>query len=513
MCSEALLPYLTFSLISISINMNSKIALISSTLGSLAVLSGYAQEKQLPNIIFILADDIGYTDFGCYGATKIKTPFVDKVASNGVRFTNTYSPASTSSPSRYALLTGEYAWRKNVGILPADAPLSIDPVKTTLPGFLRKAGYQTALIGKWHLGLGRKDVPVNFNQKINYGPLTVGFDYAYFFPATNDRVPCVFIENEQVDKLDLKDSIQVSYRHKVGSDYTGKENPDRLIIEPYMGHNGTIVNGISRIGWMAGGQAARWKDEEMATVLLNKVKSYINQQADKPFFLYYAPHNAHEPRVPSKAFRGKSSAGIYGDVIEEFDHCVGELVEVLKQKGIYENTIIIISSDNGPMIKEGYKDGALENINGHNPFGRLRGEKYSLYEGGTRVPFIFSWPRIIKQPFIQKQAYSYLDMLATLSGILHLPLSDSECNDSKNGAELFMNANASSYREFIIIQNNEGQIALRNGNWKYIPAYAQFGAELYNLETDPSEKNNIISNHPEQVKEFKIYMERNKLNN
>lgn len=493
--------------------MNSKIALISSIIGSYATLSGYAQEKQVPNIIFILADDIGYTDLGCYGATKIKTPHIDAIASKGVRFTNAYAPASTSSPSRYALLTGEYAWRKNVGILPADAPLSIDPAKTTLPGFLRKAGYRTALVGKWHLGLGRKDIPVNFNEKIDNGPLTVGFDYAYFFPATNDRVPCVFIENELVDKLDLNDPIQISYRKKVGSDYTGKENPDRLILKPYMGHNATIVNGISRIGWMSGGHAARWKDEEMASVLLNKAKSYINQQAEKPFFLYYAPHNAHEPRVPSKAFRGKSSAGIYGDVIEELDYCVGELVQVLKQKGIYENTIIILSSDNGPMVKEGYEDGALENINGHNPFGALRGEKYSLYEGGTRVPFIFSWPRKIEEPFTQKQAYSYLDMLATLSGILQIPLSDVECKDSKNGAELFMNANASVYRECIVIQNNGGQIALRKGNWKYIPAYGQSGAELYNLKKDPSEKNNIIADHPEKVREFKIYIERNDLNN
>lgn len=492
--------------------MNSKIVLISSIIGGFTTLSGYTQERKAPNIIFILADDIGYNDFGCYGSTKIKTPFVDSIASKGVRFTNAYAPASTSSPSRYALLTGEYAWRKNVGILPADAPLSIDPAKTTLPGFLRKSGYRTALVGKWHLGLGRQTVPVNFNEKIDHGPLTIGFDYAYYFPATNDRVPCVFIENEQVDKLDLKDPIQVSYRKKVGSDYTGKENPDQLILEPYMGHNATIVNGISRIGWMSGGHAARWKDEEMATVLLNKAKSYINQQGDKPFFLYYAPHNAHEPRVPSKAFRGKSSAGIYGDVIEEFDYCVGELVKVLKQKGIYENTIIIISSDNGPMVKEGYKDGALENINGHTPFGVLRGEKYSLYEGGTRVPFIFSWPRIIKQPFTQKQAYSYLDMLATLSGILQIPMSNAECNDSKNGAELFMNANAPLYREFIIIQNNGGQVALRKRNWKYIPPYAQFGGELYNLETDPSEKTNVIANYPEQVKEFKIYLERSKLN-
>lgn len=213
----------------------------------------YAQDRQMPNVIFILADDIGYTDLGCYGATRIKTPAVDQLASEGVRFTYAYAPASTSSPSRYALLTGEYAWRKNVGILPADAPLSIEPAKMTLPGFLKKHGYRTGLVGKWHLGLGEKGKPVDFNEDIQAGPLAVGFDYAYYFPATNDRVPCVYIENNRVVGLESTDSITVSYRRKVGDDPTGREHPEQLKLKPHLGHDATIVNGISRIGWMAGG--------------------------------------------------------------------------------------------------------------------------------------------------------------------------------------------------------------------------------------------------------------------
>lgn len=191
-----------------------------------------------------------------------------------LQFTNAYAPASTSSPSRYALLTGEYAWRKNVGILPADAPLSIDPDRNTLPAFLQKAGYHTGLVGKWHLGLGKADSPIDFNDKISHGPLAIGFDYAYYFPATNDRVPCIYIENESVDQLDPHDSIQVSYQQKTGNDPTGKENPGLLTLQPHLGHNATIVNGISRIGWMSGGNAARWKDEEMAQHLLDKATSY-----------------------------------------------------------------------------------------------------------------------------------------------------------------------------------------------------------------------------------------------
>lgn len=488
--------------------MNNKIkigcCLITGCLWQIAT----AQQTKQPNIIFILADDIGYSDFGCYGASKIKTPEVDKLANDGVRFTNAYAPASTSSPSRYALLTGEYAWRKNVGILPADAPLSIDTEKMTLPAFLKNAGFQTALVGKWHLGLGKEGIPVDFNGKIKEGPQAVGFDYAYYFPATNDRVPCIYIENEEVDNFDPSDPIRVSYKQKIGNDYTGKENPEKLKLKPHSGHDATIVNGISRIGWMDGGQKARWKDEEMAEVLLNKAKAYINEHAEKPFFLYYAPHNAHEPRVPSAAFRGKSEAGIYGDVIEEFDFCVGELVETLKQKGIYENTIIIISSDNGPMVKEGYQDGALENINNHDPFGNLRGQKYSLHEAGTRIPFIFSWPLKLKSPFVQTQNFSYLDMLATFARLLEIPITEAECNDSKNGAGLFIKANAPLYREYIMIQNNSGQIAIRKDNWKYIPATQNRSAELYNLDTDPSELHDMMLSCPEQAAELKKYVQR-----
>ena len=486
--------------------MNNKIEILCSMLVASSLQIINAQQTKRPNIIFILADDIGYSDFGCYGASKIKTPTIDQLAQDGVRFVNAYAPASTSSPSRYALLTGEYAWRKNVGILPADAPLSIDTKKMTLPAFLKKNGYQTALVGKWHLGLGEQGIPVNFNSKIKKGPLAIGFDYAYYFPATNDRVPCVYIENDRVDNADLTDPIQVSYKKKIGNDYTGKENPEKLKLLPFIGHDATIVNGISRIGWMVGGKRARWKDEEMAEVLLNKAKTYINKHAEKPFFLYYAPHNAHEPRVPSVAFHGKSAAGIYGDVIEEFDFCVGELIRTLKQKGIYENTVIIISSDNGPMLKEGYQDGALEHINGHNPFGNLRGQKYSLYEAGTRVPFIFSWPKVAKSPFIQTQCFSYMDMLATFAGLLKLPITEEESNDSKDASKLFLDEKAPPYREYIMIQNNNGQIAIRRKNWKYIPATPKSNAELYNLDTDPSEQNNIIQTQPEKADILQKYV-------
>ena len=466
-----------------------------------------AQGESLPNIICILADDVGYTDLSCYGAEKIQTPALDKLAAEGVRFTHAYAPASTSSPSRYALLTGEYAWRKKVGIMPADAPLAIDTQQTTLPKVLKERGYETGLVGKWHLGLGSKDKKVDFNQPIENSPLEVGFDYAFYFPATNDRVPCIYIENREVVGLDPNDPITVSYERRVGDEPTGKENPERLALPYHLGHDGTIVNGISRIGWMAGGKATWWKDEEMAQTLADKAKLFIRSHKGKPFFLYYATHNAHEPRVPSNAFRGKSQAGVYGDVIEELDDCVGQIVETLKQEGLYENTIIIFSSDNAPMIKEGYKDGALEHLNGHNPYGNLRGEKYSLHEGGCKVPFIFSWPQKVTLPFEQEQPFTYLDLLSTLPALIGQPLPAYKKADSQDASALFLEERASIYRKYILTQDNGGQKALRMGRWKYIPSKA----ELYDLKTDPSELHNVFFAYPEVIRELRTYLQQDNL--
>ena len=465
-------------------------------------------KEKKPNVIFILADDMGYGDMGCYGATQIKTPNIDALANNGVRFTNAYAPASTSSPTRYALLTGEYAWRKNVGILPADAKLTIDTTIYTLPKLLKEAGYKTGLVGKWHLGLGTQETPVDFNAQIVPGPMEIGFDYAFYFPATNDRVPCVYIENHQVVKNDQKD-ILVSYSHKVGDTPTGKECPDLLTLKPFSGHDGTIVNGISRIGWMKGGHEALWTDENMADEILNKAVDYIEQQtADEPFFLFYSPHNAHEPRVAGEKFRGKSRAGIYGDVIEEFDYSVGQIVKVLRDKGLFDNSLIIITSDNGPRVKEGYEDGALENLNHHDPFNGLRGIKGSLHEGGTRMPFIVSWPARNKAPFIQKQPFCYMDMLASMPGIIGMQQPQVKLNDSHNASELFCNENASIYREYIMIQNNSGRVALRMGDWKYIPSENPDKAELYNLANDYMEQHNRISEEREVIRKMDYFYQR-----
>jgi arylsulfatase A-like enzyme len=474
------------------------------TLALSPILLNAQAKSQQPNIVFILADDIGFGDFGCYGATKIKTENIDAIAKKGVRFTNAYSPASTSSPTRYALLTGEYAWRKKVGILPADANLSIDLSYNTLPKILKSVGYQTGLVGKWHLGLGSKSNPVNFNKEIKYGPLEIGFDYAFYYPATNDRVPCIYIENKDV--VNSTHDIEVSYRKKVGNDPTGKDSPELLKLKHFMGHDGTIVNGIGRIGWMSGGEKARWVDEDMAEDLLEKATDFIKtQREEEPFFLLYTTHNAHEPRVPSEKFKGVSEAGIYGDVIEEFDYCVGKIVKTLKERNLYENTILIITSDNGPRIKTAYEDGALENINEHDPYCRLRGRKGTLYEGGSRIPFLFSWPLKQKKYFVQNQPFCYIDMLASLNSMLNIEVPTDQLNDSKNASALFFDSKAKEYRDYIMIQDNGGNVALRKGDWKFIPSNKMNKNELYNLRLDPSEQNNCLLENEEIAEKMKSY--------
>ncbi len=390
-----------------------------------------------------------------------------------------------------------------------DAPLSIDPTRNTLPQQMKSAGYATAIVGKWHLGLGEEGTPVDFNEEVAYGMRAVGFDYSFIFPATNDRVPTIYMENDRMVGYDPSDPIAVSYTHKIGDEPTGKENPELLKLMHFQGHDNTIVNGIGRIGWAMGGKAAQWRDEEMADTLLSKAIAFIEQEHDTPFYLHYAPHNAHEPRVPSPRFKGVSEAGVYGDVIEELDYCIGEVVAALERKGILDNTLIIVTSDNGPMIKEGYVDGALENIGSHDPFGGLRGAKYSLHEGGARVPFIAMWGNRIK-PFVQEQRFCYLDMLATLADITGSEPHKGSLHDSQSAAELFFDKDAATYRPYIVTQNNPGQIGVRKGDWKYIMQVGKWNPQLYNLNDDPAESNNLINDeaYSELIAEFEQEVKR-----
>jgi arylsulfatase A-like enzyme len=487
--------------------------IISLAICLIAALSINAQQK--PNVIFILTDDLGYGDLSCYGATKLKTPNLDKMAEQGIRFTNAHSTSATCTPSRYAIMTGQYPWRKSgTGILPGDAALIVPTDKPTLPKLFKAAGYKTAIVGKWHLGIGDK-VEKNWNGELKPGPNETGFDYSFIFPATADRVPTVFMENHKIVALDPADPIQVDYVNKVGNDPTGLEHPELLKMKssPGQGHNNTIVNGIGRIGYMTGGRQARWTDEEMPLTFLSKAKDFIEVNQKNPFFLFYTLTEPHVPRMPSTMFKDKSGLGYRGDAILQLDWSVGEIMKELKLLGLDKNTILVFSSDNGPVLDDGYVDGAVTRLNGHTPWGALRGGKYSVFEAGTRVPFIVSWPETIK-PAVSPALVSQIDLLVSFSKMLNVT-AGAIPKDGENIIDALL-GKSNEGREYLVEQGFTDNLAIVSGNWKYIEpkdgpkmntlVNIELGydlqPQLYDLSNDIGEKNNLAKKYPKKVKEM-----------
>jgi arylsulfatase A-like enzyme len=490
--------------------------LLPATELSLAALAltglAAAQKPEKPNIIIIYADDLGYGDVSCYGARSISTPNIDKIAAQGLRFTNAHCTSATSTPSRYSLLTGEYAWRvKGTGVATGDAGSIIQPGRTTMATVLKNAGYTTAVVGKWHLGLGPDGGP-DWNGEIKPGPAELGFGYNFIIPATGDRVPCVFVENRRVAGLDPADPITVSYKQKVGNWPTGKENPELLKMYPSHGHDMTIVNGISRIGYMTGGKSALWVDEDIADVITGKAVRFIELNKDKPFFLYFATHDIHVPRVPNQRFVGKSGMGPRGDAILEFDWSVGEILNVLEKNGLSENTLLIITSDNGPVVDDGYKDEAVSKLGSHKPAGPLRGGKYSLFDGGTRVVFIAKWSGKIKSGK-SDALFSQIDLISSFAELTGQKLLPGDAPDSFNQLDALL-GHSSQGREWIV--EHSGRLTIIKGDWKYIEpgpgiklnvnTNTETGndplQQLYNLKNDIGEKVNVADQNPLIVKEL-----------
>ena len=463
-----------------------------------------------PNIVVIYLDDLGYGDVGAYGATGLKTPSMDALANSGVKFTDAHATSSTCTPSRYGLLTGLYPWRnKDANILPGTAPLIIDTAQVTIPKMLKKHGYQTAIVGKWHLGLG--DGVVDWNQRVSPGPNEVGFDYSYIMAATQDRVPTVYIENGYVDNLDPNDPIQVNYEQNFEGEPTGKDNPELLTMKWHHGHNNSIVNGIPRIGFMKGGEAAKWSDVDMADHFLAKAQEYVRSHKQEPFFLYYAMQQPHVPRTPHPRFVGSSGMGPRGDVIVEADWCIGEFMKTLEAEGLLENTLVILSSDNGPVLNDGYYDDAVEKLGGHQPAGPLRGGKYSLFEAGTRVPFITYWKGKIESQ-VSDALVCQMDLLASLASLIG---AEEPTTDSQNLLNVLM-GKSNNGRESLVLEATS-RTALRQGDWLMIPPYdgpainnqvnIELGNskefQLYNLQDDLGQQNNLADSNPEKLEEMK----------
>lgn len=472
---------------------------------------------QKPNVILIYVDDLGFGDLGCYGSKTIKTPNIDQLAKKGLLFTQAHTTSATCTPSRYSLLKGEYAFRrKDTGVATGDASALIPAGQQTVATIFSKAGYNTAVIGKWHLGLGPVGGP-NWNGKIEHGPLDIGFKEAFILPATGDRVPCVYIENDHVRNLNAQDPIEVNYLKKIGQQPTGKENPELLKMKHSHGHDNTIVNGVGRIGFMVGGKQALWDDEDMAQTLANKAKAYMVRNQKNPFFLYFATHDIHVPRIPNSRFLGKSGFGNRGDALLQLDDSVGQLMKTLDSLHLTSNTLVILTSDNGPVVDDGYIDGSKENLGLHLPAGILRGGKYSSFEAGTRVPFIVKWPK--KVPVGRSNALiSQIDFLASMSQMLGLNYDNNSAKDTKANLGAWL-GNDKIGREYVIEQ--AGNLAVKKGDWKFIKngKGAKFNAlvnielgndaeeQLYNLKSDPNEKVNLAAVQKGKLVELKALLE------
>ena len=482
------------------------------------------EEVKQPNVIFIVADDLGYGDLSCYGAKRVQTPNVDRLSAEGLRFTDAHAVASTSTPSRYSLFTGHYSWRRNdTGIATGDAGMVIRPEQTTVADIFKAAGYTTGAIGKWHLGLGDKAGTQDWNGFVSPGPQDLGFDYSYLMAATGDRVPCVWMENQRVANYDPEAPIQVSYKTPFPGEPLGKDHPEmltKLKPSPNHGHDMAIVNGISRIGYMKGGGKALWEDENIADTIAAKAVQFIERQKEKPFFLYVGTNDIHVPRYPHERFRDKSGLGYRGDAILQFDWTVGMIVEALEKAGILDNTLIVLTSDNGPVVDDGYADKAVELLGDHRPWGEFRGGKYSNFEAGTRVPFIVHWPAVVK-PGISDALFSHIDMFGSMEKLTGQDMGEAAGMDSQNYLATLTGEDKMG-RDYVI--EASGSLSISDGEWKYItpnkgPAYNKLtntelgnseDEQLYNLHEDVGEKQNVAKKYPDKVKEMKQILEQEK---
>lgn len=469
--------------------------------------------KDKPNLVIFYIDDLGYGDVGAYGATGVETPSIDMLANKGFKLTDAHSSAATCTPSRYSLLTGEHGFRSNASILPGDAPALIRPGKATLPAMLQSVGYRTAVVGKWHLGLGDGDV--DWNGDVSPGPLDIGFDYSFLLPATGDRVPTVYLEDRNVVNLDPNDPITVSYKQKVGNRPTRKERPDLARVVADDQHSDTIINGVSRIGTMAGGEAALWVDEEFPDVFTEKAIEFIRANQHQPFFLFHSYHDIHVPRLPHPRFQGKSKMGPRGDAIVQMDWMTGQVIEELERLGIADNTIVVFTSDNGPVLTDGYDDLAIEMLGDHKPAGPFRGGKYSAFEAGTRVPTIIYWPNTIK-PSESDELFSQMDIYASMAKLLNIKLGKGEAMDSVENLEFILGSGKSN-RQALIHEAVGARLALRVNDMKYIKPVKRENeapflirknieggfstqAQLYDLAKDIGETQNIAKDFPNVVK-------------
>jgi arylsulfatase A-like enzyme len=451
-----------------------------------------ATERQ-PNIVVILADDLGYGDPGCYNRdSRIPTPNIDRLAAQGMRFTDAHTPSSVCTPTRYGLLTGRYCWRTSLkrGVLQGYSPLLIEPGRMTVASLLKQHGYRTGCIGKWHLGLGTAK-QTDYGQPLKPGPGSVGFDYFFGIPASLDMPPYVFVENDRVTAA-----------------------PTEKIGDSAMRRTGG--NGF----WRGGAIAPGFTHEGVLPRLTEKAVEFLGQQSrEQPFFLYLPLTAPHMPWMPTKEFRGKSGADWYGDFVVQVDATVGRVLKALDDGKLADNTLVIFTSDNGAhWLPEDIKKW------GHRANGNLRGQKSDLWEGGHRVPFLVRWPGKVKPGRTSSDLVCLTDLLATTAAILGARLPADAGEDSYNLLPVLLDEKRDRpVREAIVHHSGDGTFAIRQGAWKLAMALGSHGfslprdikpepggprGQLYNLADDPQEQNNLWLQKPDMVKRLTELLEK-----
>lgn len=479
------------------------------------------KDSSKPNIVYILADDLGYGDVSCYNPAeqKISTPNIDRLASQGMRFTDAHAPSSVCTPTRYALLTGQYAFRSRlpVGVLRGYGRSLIDPQTPTVASFLQQQGYSTAVIGKWHLGLdwhlkaGHENAlaPGNYGVRENGmvtdmdpthidfavppsgGPLARGFDYSYILPASLDMEPYCFLENDTLTEL------------------------------PSVYTQGNDLNtGYTGAFWRPGKMAPSFRFDQVVAQFTQKAVAWLtSRSSDKPFFLYVPFSGPHTPWVPTVDFVGQSRAGSYGDFVQLVDNAVGKVVHTLDSLGLDDNTIVIFASDNGPFWRPAF----IERYQ-HRAAGQWRGMKGDIYEGGHRIPFIVRWPGKVKPGTITEAPTTLANLTATCADVLGTRLAPGHAQDSYSILPVITQESDTVPGQAAIVHHSSmGHFAVRQGQWKLIDKDGSGGfsepaqvpvvpgksqGQLYNLADDPGETTDLYDQKPQKVEELKVLLDR-----
>ncbi|WP_158230940.1 sulfatase family protein [Rhodopirellula bahusiensis] len=483
-----------------------------SLAASLLVI-GSVCAKDRPNVVVLLMDDLGYGDLSCYGATKVKTPNVDQLAAAGRRFTDAHSPASVCTPSRYNLLTGRYAWRTWNGssTLWANDPLLIDPDRFTIADLFQTQGYSTACIGKWHLGFGDRNQPgwddilgPDYNLPLKPGPNDVGFEYFWGFPHVG-QFPHIIIENDRVLNLDPNHPLKITPDKRAGFEKDYLRRPR---------------SGLAAALGQSGPDEMFYKHKDLSDMLTDRAVRWIEEyESDQPFFLYVAHRNIHAPIIPAKRFRETSEIGPRGDFIAEMDWSVGQVVDALQRKQVLENTLLLLTSDNGGVVR--YQPIEYAADHGHLINGPLRGQKTTVYEGGHRIPFIARWPKMIKAGSTSDEMIALTDMLATFSDYFEFELPDDAGEDSFSVLTALLDVPSSRPRRNVLVNDSFSSLfSIRQGPWKLILGQDGGGAgelphldaeqpavQLYHLGRDIAEKDNLSKLHPDRVAQLTALLE------